>query len=92
LPALPRVEIDTKDKTFEQILGNLTKNIYNLEADHFRMAELLQIHPEQRPLEFDRLRKHYPIRREFHNTKIKLVNGPPELQRKIAGLGFKVKV
>jgi len=90
-PAWHRVEIETKGKTLEQSLGDLTTNIYNLEADHFRMAELLQLHPEKRLIEFDRLRKLYPIRREFHNTRVKLANGSVELQRGIAGLGFKIE-
>jgi len=55
------------------------------------MAELLQLHPEKRPFEFDQLRKHYPIRREFQNTTVKLLNGATELQRQIAGFGFKLE-
>ena len=75
IPAWPRVEIETKGKTLEQALGDLTTKIYSLEADHIRMAELLQLPPEKRPMEFDRLRKHYPIRREFQNTRVKLAEG-----------------
>lgn len=89
--ALPQVEIERKDKPFEQILCDLTTDIYNLEDDHTRMAALLKIPREQRPLAFDRLRKHYPIRREFHNTNIRLLNGDTELQRMVGGLGFKIE-
>ena len=87
-PELPHIEIETTGKFTEQILCDLTTRTYNLEADHRRMTELLQIPCETRPLEFDQLRKCYPIRREFHNTKVQLVNGGTKLQQQIAGLGF----
>jgi len=90
-PALPKTSIDPKGNSSEQILCDLATRIYNLEADHTRMGQLLQIPPEKRPLEFDRLRKQYPVRREFHNTKVILVNVRAELQQKITGLGFKVE-
>ena len=85
------MKIETKGKSLEQILGHLTTNIYNLEADHFRMAELLQLHPEKRSFEFDRLRKQYPVRREFHNTNVRLLNGDTEWLPQVAGLGFKIE-
>ncbi|MDX1412422.1 MAG: DUF3410 domain-containing protein, partial [Nitrospirales bacterium] len=90
LPAVSRVEIEAKDKTKEVIQGNLATGIYDLEGDHNRMAELLKLPPEKRPSAFDRLRKHYPVRREFHNTKVKLLNGDTALQQRVQGLGFRV--
>ena len=87
-PDLPSIELETRGKSREQILCDLTTRIYNLEADYRRMSELLEIPREQRRLEFDRLRKRYPIRREFQNTKVQVVGGSVELDRMIAGLGF----
>ncbi len=89
-PAVPRVEIETKEKTVEVIQGILTKGVYDLEGDHTRMAALLKLPQDNRPLAFDSLRKHYPIRREFHNTKVRLLNGHTELQRVVEGLGFRI--
>jgi erythronate-4-phosphate dehydrogenase len=90
-PTVPHINIEPINKPVEQTLGELTEDIYKIEADHARMATLLKIPLENRPLAFDRLRKDYPIRREFHHTKVKLLNGEAELQRKVEGLGFKIK-
>ena len=87
-PARRHINIEPLDKSFEQILGELTAEIYNIEADHIRLAALLTIPQGERPLAYDDLRKNYPIRREFHNTKVKLLNGTTELQRQVAQLGF----
>ncbi|UCE64542.1 MAG: 4-phosphoerythronate dehydrogenase, partial [Nitrospirota bacterium] len=90
-PILPRINTEPIDKPFEQILGELTEDIYNIKADHTRMAELLKIPIEKRPIAFDQLRKNYPVRREFHNTKIHFLNREGELPQKFSGLGFQVE-
>lgn len=40
---------------------------------------------------FDELRKHYPVRREFYNTKIKLKHGKAETVNAFQALGFVVR-
>ena len=90
LPAVSWLEIEAKGKTSEAIQQNLTTGIYDLEGDHIRMAELLKLPQDKRPSAFDRLRKHYPVRREFHNTKVRLLNGDTDLQRRVEGLGFRM--
>ena len=89
-PAFSQIEIDTKVESTPSSLTNLITSIYNLKADHTRLAGLLQLPPEHRPLEFDRLRQSYPVRREFYNTSVKIVNQNEKLQRQIKGLGFNI--
>ncbi|UCE62759.1 MAG: 4-phosphoerythronate dehydrogenase [Nitrospirota bacterium] len=90
-PAVPHINLDPREKPDEQILSELIEAIYNIEADHARMAALRQIPHENRPLAFDRLRKNYPVRREFHHTTVRLLNGETEIQQKVASLGFKIE-
>ena len=92
LPTLPRVDLEGKNRTHEQILAGLISKIYDLQADHRRMAQLLKFPPEKRPVEFDRLRKSYPIRREFYHTQVNCRNLGIRFQRHIMGLGFKCEV
>jgi hypothetical protein len=52
------------------------------------MQQLLTAPPQERPALFDGLRKHYPIRREFHRTTINLPKHMKGLRQITAGLGF----
>ena len=89
-PILPQIAIKATGEPIETRLYNLITHIYNIEADHSRMSALLNIPSQNRALAFDGLRKNYPIRREFYNTRVKLVNGETDWKRKIWGLGFKI--
>jgi len=89
-PAVPHLTLDPRDQPVEHILGELATGIYDIEADHARMAALLKIPQGERSLAYDNLRKHYPTRREFQNTNVKLLNGTTELQRQVAEFGFQV--
>ncbi|MCA9500523.1 MAG: DUF3410 domain-containing protein, partial [Nitrospira sp.] len=37
---------------------------------------------------FDELRKHYPVRREFHRTNVTLPKNQERLQRLLSEIGF----
>ncbi|WP_336366780.1 4-phosphoerythronate dehydrogenase PdxB [Marinobacter sp. C2H3] len=47
--------------------------------------------PDARGLAFDRLRKHYPVRREWSSVKIQLKGSSRALQDDFRALGFKLK-
>ena len=68
-PIMPSIQIDTKQNSDEEVLGEVVGKMYDLEADYRRMEELLSATPEERPSLFDGLRKNYPVRREFHRTQ-----------------------
>jgi erythronate-4-phosphate dehydrogenase len=46
----------------------------------------------ERDREFDRLRRDYPVRREFSSVKIQLKGTSRSLQDVFKGLGFKLKL
>jgi erythronate-4-phosphate dehydrogenase len=65
-------------------------NAYDIRADDERLRGLQRLPPAERPAGFDRLRKEYPIRREFAATTVIIdedAAGPGALLR---GIGFDV--
>ena len=87
-PIVPSIEIDSQKESDEEILGEIVAQIYDLEADCHHMKHLLDFPPEKRHTRFDELRKHYPVRREFHRTCIKLSKNKSSLRQILARLGF----
>ena len=63
---------------------------YDVHADDRRLRKLFELEPEQQPAYFDRLRKEYPVRREFAVTP--LLHAPlSDAQRQLlVGLGFEI--
>ena len=64
------------------------REIYNIKADDHRLREILKKPPGERGKFFDALRKEYPIRREFHNTRIVTQNCESGLAKKLKGIGY----
>lgn len=63
--------------------------VYDIMADDARMREIaLQDGPEAQAAFFDRLRKEYPRRREFFNTRVQFVGQNERLKRTLKGLDF----
>ena len=69
-------------------LREVVSKIYDLEADYCRMKELLAAPSKERPKLFDDLRKHYPVRRESHRTKMILPKKQRGLWQMLQGIGF----
>jgi erythronate-4-phosphate dehydrogenase len=91
-PALvPSIDSGHVPAGYEQeALADVVRRIYDIEADDQRTRRILELPAEERGKYFDKLRKEYPVRREFQNTVITSVNNPL-LAKQLAGLGFKVK-
>jgi len=80
--------IEGKGKSEEEILREAVKQIYPIEEDDENLRKVFDLPPAEKGKHFDNLRKNYPIRREFPNTKIICQNCSKSLQEKIKGLGF----
>lgn len=87
-PMVPSIQIDPNQKSDEEILGEVVEKMYDLESDYHRMKKLLNAPPEERPMLFDDLRKNYPVRREFHTTRVTLPRNMNRLREMLAGIGF----
>lgn len=65
--------------------------VYDIERDDIALREAVAREEAERAAVFSRLRREYPIRREFHNTTVILLKGRQSLETRLAGLGFKVR-
>lgn len=87
-PPVPRVEVRDAHRPEQAVLWDVVRRVYDIEADDRRMRESCVADAAARAAAFDRMRKQYPMRREFRFTE---VAAPPEarkLCRRLAGLGF----
>ena len=65
--------------------------VYDIEEDDRRMKNMLKVNRQEMGNYFDRLRKEYPLRREFVNYTIKLRKEEHHLKKILETLRFKVK-
>jgi len=84
----PRLELDCAGRADEEVLREAVLTVYDIEADDRRLRQSPEP-PAERGAYFDRLRKVYPQRREFHNTTLALHGASERLRAKLAGIGFR---
>jgi len=89
-PPVPSVEIETPQINDETLIHTVMNRVYNIRADDTRLRKVIHLHPDERGNYFDSLRKNYPIRREFSNTRVTLRNGTQAQAEKLKILGFQV--
>jgi erythronate-4-phosphate dehydrogenase len=86
LPEPPVPEITEKvasGEDDETVLRRVIRRVYDIEADDRALRE--------KSGEFDWLRAHYPVRREFGNTRLTLTGDGELLRQRAASLGFRVQ-
>gem|GEM_PF-5474590 len=66
--------------------------MYDLLGDDKRMRGLTTLAGDAVGPAFDRLRKEYPVRREFYNTRVSVRGAQAKVAEALKGLGFKVAV
>ena len=87
-PDCPELMVDPRraGAVFEAV-----NTVYDISADDARMRGILsQEGREAQAAWFDRLRKEYPRRREFFNTRVQMAVPDAEMAGKLGGLGFAV--
>ncbi len=72
------------------IIHSIVHQIYDITADDKALREIHHKPEDNQGTFFDLLRKNYPVRREFHNTTIRLKQNNPVLANQLDRLGFKV--
>ncbi len=82
--------IRTESKSDEEITADAVRHVYDIEKDDAALRGLHRVEPAERGAFFDRLRKDYPVRREFHNTEVVLAKPESHLADVLSGLGFRV--
>lgn len=76
----------------EDVIREAALKVYDIEADDARMRELAKLPADQVGPAFDRLRKEYPVRREFYLTEVELTNADDKLAGRLERMGFNVKM
>ena len=96
-PLVPEITMDATGRRDEEVLWDLVRRVYDIEADDRRFRESRlgggsgTLESEQvRSARFDRLRKEYPVRREFRFTRVDARHASAGLLHKIASLGFRL--
>jgi len=89
-PVVPELTINPDDGDEQELIWRAVQKIYNISEDDHTLKEILQEPTEKRGEFFDNLRKNYPIRREFQNTRIALESSCKSIADKLAGIGFKI--
>ena len=87
-PEIEEIVIDPSAADEQTIIHDTVQSIYVINRDDFNTREILIVEPEGRGRWFDDLRKTYPVRREFQNTKIVIEDKQSKLARKLTGIGF----
>jgi erythronate-4-phosphate dehydrogenase len=89
-PAVRQLRIDPNTDNEQAALADAVQKIYNIREDDARLRGVCKKPVEKRGEFFDSLRKNYPVRREFQNTRIVLENPCKSIEDKLAGIGFKI--
>ena len=88
-PVVPRIEIDAAGLPDQAVLLDVVRRVYDVEADDARLRSIIDLPPDRRGRRFDQLRKEYPVRREFFNTRVALTSGSKSLRRTLRTWGFR---
>jgi erythronate-4-phosphate dehydrogenase len=86
-PPVPSAAARAADRREEETLWDLVRQVYDIREDDRRLREYAGP-VDHRAAHFDRLRKHYPMRREFRFTRVTVNGASATLRRRIADLGF----
>lgn len=91
-PQTPVIRLSDEElKRDEQvIIHDVVQQIYVINRDDFNTREILLQEADKRGEFFDLLRKNYPERREFQNTKVYLPDAKSPLAAKLSGIGFQI--
>lgn len=87
-PDVPEVRVDGAARSVQAELAKTVSRVYDILADDKRMRALLTMPSAERGPYFDRLRKEYPQRREFQNTRVVVEPKNAVLGKTLQNLGF----
>ena len=89
-PDKPELTLTAAGRPEQEVIREAVRELYDIEADDRRLRAAAALPAERRGPRFDELRKTYPVRREFPNTRLRLAGASPTLTRTLAALGFKL--
>ncbi|MBN1805813.1 MAG: 4-phosphoerythronate dehydrogenase PdxB [Sedimentisphaerales bacterium] len=88
-PAVGKLKIESNRENGQETLADTVGKIYNIKEDDKKLRRIFEEPERARGKYFDGLRKKYPVRREFQNTKVLVEDRDSSLAQKLEGIGFK---
>jgi len=93
LPEAAVIElVETEEHSVAAMLRAAVLGCYDIRADDARLRAMLALPADEQPACFDRLRKEYPVRREFSETRVVVNDAGNVCEQTLRGLGFAVAV
>lgn len=90
-PALSKMSF-TSSSDEHEVIRIALRACYDPRRDDARLRASMSGTPEQRAVEFDQLRRNYPVRRECSSLKVQLKGSSRSLQDSFRAIGFKLKL
>ncbi len=90
-PDRERLKLDGKLSLAEELTGKLVAESYDIINDDRALRKIAEVAPEERGAYFDRLRREYPVRREWASRIVELSVELVELKPVFEELGFRVE-
>jgi erythronate-4-phosphate dehydrogenase len=90
-PEFPDIIIDNNIASKEELLRNMVKQCYDINADDQLLRKILSLPEQDRGEYFSGLRSNYRIRREFINRTVDVPDELKEMAALFRSLGFKVR-
>ncbi len=75
----------------DDVIYQCVVNAYNVLKDDAALRKIKELEPNQRGEYFDKLRKDYPVRREFSNYEVIISQDRHQLIKSLSGMGFNVE-
>ncbi len=91
-PEVKEIRLDPSDRPLQEQVQQVVQRVYPICRDDSAMRDLIKVSGIERAKFFDGLRKNYPVRREFHNTTVRLPDCAGDLGRVLSGIDFSVVV
>jgi erythronate-4-phosphate dehydrogenase len=88
-PAVPELILGPDVTTDQQKLSEAVQGVYPIRQDDRNLRQVMDKPTEEVGPHFDKLRKNYPVRREFQNTRIVIQDMNSLLAQKLKGIGFR---
>ena len=90
-PAVPELRVGQNVRSEQGAISDAVREVYEIDRDDAGLRRILDMPRQERCTHFDGLRKNYPVRREFQNTRVVVEDVNSGLAGKLAGIGFEVK-
>ncbi len=89
-PIVPELAVNPGDSDEQEVLWKTVQKVYDISKDDRRLRDIIKESAEKKGQFFDGLRKNYPVRREFQNTRVILESPNKSIAEKLAGIGFRI--